>query len=387
MNKTVIDKEKCSGCQVCKQICPNNAIDMLEDKEGFLYPVKNERCIECGLCNKICPMVNEIKNNNLKQQEVFTSNHKNDTVVEKSASGGAFSAIVQAFCDNNYVIFGAKYNENNEVEHDYIENIKDIDIFRKSKYVQSDVKDSYSQAKKFLEQGKKVLFSGTPCQIAALKNYLRKEYDDLLCVDIICHGVPSPKVFRNYLEFWENKYNSKVTKIEFRKKMHKKEKWNSRNILLKFENGKEIIKDNENDLYLRAFYAKMIYRKSCSTCKFANQIRYSDITIGDSWGIEKIYPDIDVHKGESVIIVNTDKGKGILNKIKEYMNIRDLTIDFVIKENKQFREPTELNPKRDEFFANLDNTRFDKLVNKYVRINIKTKVKKVLKKIIFRRWM
>ncbi len=382
MNKYIIESKLCSGCKACKQICPNNAIDIIQ-KDGFEYPIKNNNCIECGLCKKICPMQNTIQMyNKLDNQEVYTCSHKDEKIVQKSSSGGAFTAIAQVFCDKDYIIFGAQYNEKFDVEHDYIEDINEIHKFRKSKYVQSDIKDNYQKAKEFLNQGKKVLFSGTPCQIGGLKNYLKREYDNLLCIDIICHGVPSPKVFKKYRDFIETKYKSKIKNINFREKNRKNGKWNSRNILIEFENGKKIVKNSNEDLYLRVFYNNLMYRESCKYCKFANPVRYSDITIADSWGIEKKYPDIDVHKGESLVVVNTSKGKEVFNKVMSYMNVRNLTLDFAKKENKNFREPTTFNKNREEFFLYLDDMKFDKLVNKYAKIGVKTKIKRTISNIL-----
>lgn len=382
MNNFVIDNNKCSGCKLCKSICPKDAIEFKVNEEGFWYPEKNEKCIKCGLCEKNCPMITSINSDDNIEQQVFCAKHKNEDIIKKSASGGAFSAIAEAFCDNNYVIFGAKYNEDFEVVHSYIENIDEIDIFRKSKYVQSDSNDTYCSVKKFLENGKKVLFSGTPCQIAALKKYLQKDYENLLTVDIICHGAPSPKVFKKYKMFLEERYKAKIKEIIFKKE---KDIINSRNIFVSFENEKKFIKTNKNDLYLKLFYNNMIYRKSCAICKFANPKRYSDITLGDAWGIEKKYEDLNPHKGVSLIIVNTQKGMSLFRKLYDTMEIKSLPIEFAINENSQFREPTKLNNRREDFFANLDTMRFDKLVDKFCGIKFTTKLRRKLLKIFMSR--
>ena len=376
---TIIQKNKCTGCQACRQICPKDAITMIEDEEGFLYPEKNQKkCTECGLCTKICPIINDIKiEDRIEKQEVQAVSHKNKDIIIKSSSGGAFTSIVQAFCDKDYVIFGAKYGDRFEVIHSYIEDKTDIDIFRKSKYVQSNIKDTYREAKRLLNENKKVLFSGTPCQIAGLRKYLNKDYQNLFCVDLVCHGVPSQKVFNKYIYCVEKKYKDKIRKISFREKTFKK-KWNSRNILIEFEKNKKIIENSEKNYFLKGFHNKLFYRPSCKECKFANPKRYSDITIADCWGIEELYPDLDVHRGQSLMVINTEKGKKLLNEINKSQEVRELTLEFAIKSNAQFREPTKFNKNRELFFQNFENTRFDKLINKCVKTNYKTKIRKFI---------
>lgn len=376
-------KEDCSGCQACKQICPRNAIDMIEDEEGFLYPKKNSNCIECGLCEKICPLQNKILNKTI-EQKVYAGEYKDKDILRKSSSGGAFTAICNSFCDENYVIFGAKFDNNFHVKHDYIEDINEIDIFRKSKYVQSDINKMYLKVKEFLNQGKKVVFSGTPCQIAGLKSFLNnKEFENLLCVDIICHGVPSAKVWNQYIKYVEKKYNSRIKEINFREKIIEDKKYNSRNLKIKLENGKIITENSNKSYYLKGFHNKLFYRPSCEKCKFANSNRISDITIGDCWGINKIHPELDVHKGVSLIVINTEKGNKIKEKLEEYMNLQKLDLNFAIKENAQFREPTKFHKNRDKFYKSIDNNlKFNKKIKKYAKESYKVIIKRNITKFI-----
>lgn len=379
---TIISPEKCTGCQACRQICPHNAIDIIEDEEGFLFPIKNANCTNCKLCINICPIINDVKRNeNLKESIVYLFRHNDENVIEKSSSGGAFTAIVQDFYDDNCVIFGAEYSDGFKVIHSYVQDINDLDKFRKSKYVQSDVKNTYVEAKNFLISGKKVIYTGTPCQIAGLKNYLGRDYSNLLCIDLICHGAPSYKVFRKYLEFLHKKYNSKVKEITFRKRTTEQEKWNSRNISILFCNNKCIIQNSLENEYLNAYHRALNYRKSCSNCKFASVERNSDITIADCWGIENLYKDIDVHKGYSMVIINTQKGNELFDKIKKHQEVKPLSIDFAISSNAQFSQPAKFHKNRKMFFENLDKLQFDKLVNKCLRKElIKAKIKKAVPK-------
>ena len=379
---TVIPTEKCTGCQACRQICPYNAIDMIEDEEGFLHPVKNSNCVNCGACSKICPVVNEVKRYHvLDESQVYLLRHKDDEVVKHSSSGGAFTAIVQAYYDKNCIIFGAAYEENLKVVHNYIKDIKELRKFRKSKYVQSNVKDTYSEVKKFLLDRKKVIYSGTPCQIAGLKNYLAKDYENLLCIDLICHGVPSQKVFDKYIEFLEKKYGCEIKEISFRERTKKNDKWNSRNIAILFNDGKKIIEDSITNRYLLGYHGRLFFRKSCGTCKFASIKRNSDITIADCWGIEKLFKDVDVHEGQSLVIINTEKGKKFFEKVKINQNVTPLSIEFAILSNAQFSSPTKFHKNRAMFYDNIDKIQFDKLISKCLKSDlIKTKIKKIIPK-------
>lgn len=375
-NLNVIESEKCTGCQACKQICPHNAIDMIEDEEGFLFPIKNANCTNCNLCTKVCPIINNVKRTEtLEESKVYLFRHCDKEVVEKSSSGGAFTAIVQELYDDNCVIFGAEYSEAFKVIHSCIQNINDLDKFRKSKYVQSDVKNTYVEAKRFLMSDKKVIYTGTPCQIAGLKNYLGHDYQNLLCIDLICHGVTSYKVFHKYIEFVEKKYDEKVKKITFRKRTKEHEKWNSRNISILFDNNKCIIQNSLENEYLNAYHKALDYRKSCGSCKFASIERNSDITIADCWGIENLYEDMDVHRGYSMVVVNTKKGNELFKKIKEHHEVKPLSLDFAISSNAQFTRPAKFHKNRKLFFNNIDRVQFDKLANKCLRKDaIKAKI-------------
>ena len=214
----IIEKKDCMGCYACFNICPQNAITMQEDEKGFKYPIiDKEKCIKCGLCKKVCPVINQTIIKNTPQ--AYAIINKDNYVRETSSSGGCFSLIAEYIIENGGVVFGATFDENWRVKHTWIENIEKIKMFRGSKYLQSTIGDTYKRAKEFLDKGRKVLFTGTPCQIEGLKSYLRKDYDNLYTQDIICHGVPSPKVHDKYLEYQKNKFNAKkIKRIEHRNK-------------------------------------------------------------------------------------------------------------------------------------------------------------------------
>lgn len=195
-------------------------------------------------------------------------------------------------------------------------------------------------------------------------------------------GVPSPKIWKKYIDYIEKKYDSKIKNINFREKTNINDVWNSRNLKIELENGKTIIKDSDNDYYLKGFHGKLFYRKSCKKCKFANPNRISDITIADCWGIEKIDKEINVHKGVSLIVVNTQKGKEVICDLQNYMELTKLDLEFAIKENEQFREPTKLHENRDKLYKNIDNYRFDKLIKKYGKEKFSIRMKRKIKSFI-----
>ena len=351
-------KSNCTGCGACMSICPKKAISMVEDSEGFRYPVIDKnKCINCKLCEKICPNNKDLPNTQPKSYKYITKNEKD---LLKATSGGAFGDIVAAFfTKNNTYIYGCTYDENNKVIHKGVNKIEDIEQFKKSKYVQSNLLDVYNEIKKLLIKDNKVLFSGTPCQVAGLKSFLQKEYENLLLVDVVCHGTPSQKLFDYYINNEEKRYGSKITKVTFREKVKEKDgRYNLRNIKLEFDNKNIVVKKAEDSSYFFGFTGRLFYRPSCYSCKFASKNRYSDITICDVWGIDK-----NKNMGISGIIINTKKGKEIIDKIKG--NKEELSLDYIIKINECYTKPTHLNKNRKKFFNNLNCDNFEKKSFKY----------------------
>lgn len=324
----VTNKSKCCGCGACQQICPKCCIRMVEDTEGFLYPeVDASLCIGCKLCEKVCPELNEgLERLPLK---LYAAINEDDEIRKASSSGGIFSALAEAIIADGGVVFGARFNEHWEVVHGYTDNVEGLADFRGSKYVQSRIGTSFHDAKKFLQQGRKVLFSGTPCQIAGLKNYLRRDYENLMTVDFICHGVPSPKVWREYLkEEVAQQHNGKdsvlprpipereflIKDISFR---DKKFGWKKYSFALTLSttngSGEEIQFCSHKPLtespYLRAFLVNLFLRPSCYACSANAGKSGSGITIGDFWGINNALPDLDDDKGISLVLDYTSDNK------------------------------------------------------------------------------
>lgn len=374
---------------------------MAQDEEGFLYPQKQkDSCIVCGLCESVCPTIHKKKIDHKNEDNlprVFMAINKDEMIVHNSASGGVFTALANAYCkeNDNFVIFGSQFNDELKVIHSCVQSLVEIEKYRKSKYVQSDIGDSFIKTEDYLKAKKKVLFTGTPCQIAGLRLYLRKEYENLVCADLICHGVPSQKIFDKYIEFIETKYKGKVKSYNFREKITNRGGWNSRNVKINFAKRKPLIMNSIKDKYLKGFHSGLYYRPSCYECKYANPERISDMTMADFWGVEKLYPGKDVHKGVSVLIINSKKAGILLKNINKYMQLSEIDFDFFVefKSKSQFVRPTRLNPKRQQFFDVLNKKRFDKavdncmpelplMIKRVASRVLPTNVKKLIKRII-----
>lgn len=371
------NKKECFGCTACKSICPQNAILMVSDEEGFFYPkVDKTKCINCHLCEKVCPINRQITKDRPSAYFYITNDEKD---LLEASSGGAFGDIIASFYEEgNTIVYGCIFDENMKAVHVGYENKEDMIKFKKSKYVQSSLNNTFCEVEKNLKKGRKVLFSGTPCQVSGLKSFLDKEYDNLLCVDIICHGVPSQKLLDYYIKIQEKKYNSRMISINFREKvLEKNGHWNSRNIKMRFENNQSVIKTVKQCSYLFGFYNRLFYRPSCYSCNFSKIERDSDITIADCWGFEKINDNkYDVQKGISCIISNSLKGNDI---IKNMTGIKDnLSIEFVINNNDSYTISTKLHKNRNKFFKDLNGNNFESKAFKYSQLSF---YKRIIRKI------
>ncbi|MGE4588695.1 MAG: Coenzyme F420 hydrogenase/dehydrogenase, beta subunit C-terminal domain [Acidaminococcaceae bacterium] len=360
------EKKNCTGCAACYNICPIGCISMLEDEEGFLYPSADERCIHCNKCITVCPIFNNKIEKKLEIEQYGVAAISNDNSVwNASSSGGAFSEICNVFGDNDTVIFGAAFEEL-KVKHLWVTGVENIDIFRKSKYVQSDLSNNFKQAEDFLRQGRKVIFSGTPCQIAGLKSYLKQEYDNLLCIDLICHGVGSPKVFKASLSYMETRYNAKITKYTFRYKKVKFGNFREYMSQYVFDDYKEFLVDK--DVYNQLFLAQLCLRPSCqSNCYFRTVNRISDITIADFKNKIKIFPRLNDFRNYSTIIVNSEKGDAVLKKLYTKMSILPCRLTDIIAYNPLFCKNTVDNKMRNLFFTDfIAGLEINFLIKKYL---------------------
>lgn len=307
------DKSSCCGCSACYAICPKQCISLSADKEGFLYPVVNaEVCINCGLCEKVCPVLHPKKKES--QPDVFAAINTDEKIRQQSSSGGIFTLIAEKIIDEGGVVFGARFNENWEVVHDYTETKEGLSYFRSSKYVQSNLGNAFNQAKAFLDTGRKVMFTGTPCQIAGLKNFLRKSYDNLLAVDVVCHGVPSPVVWKEYLnQSVKNIYKKQplskgtlklkdvIQNISFRSKENG---WKNYHVAIEYKNGERESVPFYQNVYMNAFLSDFSLRPSCYACPAKLDNMQGDITLADCWGVDKLKPEIDDDKGCGLMLIH-----------------------------------------------------------------------------------
>lgn len=371
------DKSKCCGCTACKSICPKNAIEMVEDEEGFLYPkVDKEKCVDCGLCDKVCPVLNAKVEKT--EQKAYVLNNKNENIRADSTSGGAFTPIADYVFDKDGVVFGATFDSDYKVIHTYIEHKDELYKFRGSKYVQSDLGDSYIKVKEFLEQGREVCFSGTPCQIEGLKSYLRKDYKNLITVDVMCHAAPSPLVWKKYFSYIKsNKLNNEdVEKVLFRDKSKYGFKYST--MTLKSKN-KQYSKGVETDPYLRAFFGDLSDRPACYDCAFKKQYHISDFTIWDCFIAEKFDKSLDDDKGTSRMLVNTQKGQEIFEKISKNFKFKEVEAEALTKNVKEMLHSVQLPEKRKAFFEDINKMTEDKFFKKYFPDSIKVKLERTIR--------
>ena len=382
----ITDRVKCSGCGACKDVCPKKAIILKADKEGFLYPHVNiVECIDCGKCIKCCPILTFENTKNEKNNNIaYAAISKSEDVRLNSSSGGVFTEIAIYILQNGGVVFGASFDENFNVKHIGIENIEQLDILRGSKYVQSKIGNTYVQAKEYLDIGRLVLFTGTPCQIAGLYSFLNKSYENLYTQDIICHGVPSPMFWGKYIEYREAKAGAKLQKALFR---YKKYGWRKYSILLEFANGKKYNQVISNDLYMRGFLQNICLRPSCYDCSFKTMSRLSDITLADFWGVEKIMPQIDDNKGTSLVITHSTHGQQLLEQIRTHISYYETNLDEAIHYNSAMLKSASYNDKRNEILKIVSEKDFEE-ANKYLKVplthKIKANIKTIIKKVIRR---
>ena len=330
---------------------------------GFYYPkIDIDKCIECGLCKKVCPVKNKLEKENIKVQ-VYSCKNINDEIRMQSSSGGIFTLIAEYILKSQGVVFGAKFDEKLKVIHSYTDNVQELKSFRGSKYVQSEIGDIFVKVKEFLNKGKKVLFTGTPCQVEGLLSFLGKEYENLYTQDLICHGVPSPEVWRKNLEYKKRKKGEYPTNVNFRDKDVLG--WNNYQVKYIYINSQELVHHNDEP-FMKLFLSNLILRKSCYNCNFKKLIRNSDITVADFWGINEINPNFADEKGISAVLINSKKGEEIFKNIKKNLKLSQAKLSDIIKYNSCINKSTKYNPKREGFFCDLENNDYEYLINKYL---------------------
>jgi coenzyme F420-reducing hydrogenase beta subunit len=360
----MVPVKNCTGCSACRDRCPQQAIEMREDREGFLFPTIDEnKCNQCGLCIEICPVKTTVLVETIDEPTVYAAWTKDRELLRRSTSGGVFSEIARSFLDKGGVVFGAAYDENMVVRHVAVEAWDDLDKLRGSKYVQSDVGDSFRQTKHYLDDGRYVLYSGTPCQIAGLYAVVGKNYNNLLTCGLICHGVPSPKVFRMYLDTMKKRYNSKVNGFAFR---NKRNGWKHPTVRIEMENGKIINESNLDNHYNLGFLKNIFLRTSCYQCPIKTGEIVADIIIGDFWELAKYQPKLMNHEGTSAILIKTHRGHKAIEACCNRMELNECPFDYLLHDS-NLRKCVIAKADRSAFFADLDQLSFAELTKKYIK--------------------
>ena len=355
------DKADCSGCAACESVCTHGCIKMKADAEGFPYPVIDAtKCVQCGLCEKGCPIINIPTQNNIK--EVIAAKNMDEDARFSSSSGGVFRLLAEHVLNQNGLVVGCRFNNDMAAGHVIVNNIADLKPLLSSKYVQSDTRGIYTEVRKYLLEGKQVLFSGVPCQVAALKNYLMRPYSNLITIDILCHGVPSPRFFKEYLNNLENRYGGKAASVSFR---YKEKSWKRLYINALFYNGKRHFLYAGYDSYMQLFLSDKLQRQSCFQCPYNSLHRPGDITLGDFWGIGKSHYDFDDNKGVSMVLINNEVGKSIWDKISKHTTHFASDLETAIAGNKVLVQHLPSRQGRDEFYADYVAEGFKKAVAKH----------------------
>jgi len=374
----ISNKVDCCGCNACGDICPQNAITFKTDNEGFWYPeVDMEKCIDCHLCEKACPIINikELKKNNLPQSICYAAEHKNMEVIFDSTSGGLFSALADVMYKGNGYVGGAVFNDDFSVSQYISNDKKDLPRLRSSKYLQSNLEGFYIQVRDLLKKGEKVLVCGGPCQMAALRAFLRKNYDNLIIADYICRGINSPKVWRKYLDSFEERYGSKVVYCKAKSKEYG---WRNLTQKVILENGKAYYETRNESNFTKGYLRTGVFcRPSCYDCKFKGYPRIADITLADFWGIEKVNRSLEKNLGTSLVMVNSKKGQAFFEQVKKRINFVEVPFNSIEAGNRSLNlsvEPPKVD--REKFFEDLNKMSFLDLAEKY---NFSLKKKKGIK--------
>lgn len=373
----ILDKKLCSGCSACANICPKQCIKMLKDSCGFYYPfVDKTICIDCNLCNKVCPIIDRSKLVASIPISVNAAWSKDEELRYSSTSGGIFSELANQVILEGGCVVGAAYGKDNTIEHQIVNDLNGVQRLKQSKYAQSDMNTVYKCIKSILPK-QTVLFSGAPCQVGGLKAFLGKEIPNLITIDFICRGVNSPKAYKYWLQELEFKKSAKVERVWFK---YKEDGWKNspRCTRLDFSNGETIIQKGEENLFMLGYLGPNLYiRPSCGDCRFKGDRRYSDITVGDFWGIDM---SLDDDGGTSLLQINTNKGIQLVNSIRKKINIYECTSEDIRRGNICMDNSVKINAKSEEFLQKLGgDIPFSKLVEKYSKKTIIERIKNIAK--------
>ena len=379
----IIDKINCCGCAACKSVCPKHCITMRYDEEGFQYPIIDvTKCVNCHKCEEVCPIINN-PNEGINGNPLFFAARSSDNYVrENSSSGGVAHLIAKKFLTDGGVVCGVKMSADfSHAEYVCIERTEDLKSISGSKYIQSDSTDTYEKINEYIKTGRKILFIGTPCQVAAVKNYFHNRDDCITYIDIVCHGVPSQILWDKFRAYITKKYKGRITKVNFR---DKRNGWDAFGFAATFDNCKEIY-EPRNRGFLGIFLKNICLRPVCADCHHKGYNRCSDLTLGDFWGIERVLPDYDIKNGVSLVMVNNSKGLSLLHSFGDEMDITEADCKGLFTyRNKSLLKSVKISDRRSEFMSDLRALPFSALENKYLGKQFFNSIKKTIKRIIRR---
>ena len=374
--RQICAEELCTGCGACAEICSCGCIQMTADAEGFLRPQIDEAaCIGCGLCEKRCPAVHA-QPESPKKAELFAAVAKKEQLRTESSSGGIFSVLAGCVLQQGGIVFGAAFSKDcRTVQHISVDTAEKLALLRSSKYVQSEIGRSYREAKDYLDSGRSVLFCGTPCQIAGLKAFLARPYENLLCVDVICHGVPSAKIWRRYLDMLEERNQSKCSAVNFRDKSYG---WADFRIKISFDNGTIRMHRQMADPYFRGFCANLFLRPSCYQCQFKGKNSCADITLGDFWGLHRVLSEWADNRGTTLVQVRTQQGHVWMKRAAAQMKLQQVEETSAFRANMPALKSVPENPNRAKFFEALQKESFAVLIDRLCPLRTKDRLRLLL---------
>lgn len=384
--KTIwIEKNECTGCAACENICPVGAITMGSDSSGFCYPRINEKCIDCGNCERICKKRLHLSNQNNRRPDTYAAWSKDEKLRYTSTSGGAFTTLANYIIQQGGVVYGARYNDVMLVEHAKAEDVLHLEKLKQSKYIQSKIGYVYKDMQKELSKGRIVAFVGTPCQVAGALAYLGKEYDNFYTIDFICRGVNSPKAFRYWLDEIELKENKRAIGVWFKYKINGWKK-SPRCTRIDFDDGTHKVYDQENNLYMKGYLSSNLYiRPSCGNCSFKGVPRNSDITLADFWKVDK---QMDDDQGTSMLLLNSEKGKLWFENIKDKLIFHKREFEEIFEGNACFTDSVDVPKEAERFLRDLDKRKFSSNIKIYeillfiqsIPFRLKRKIMKIYRK-------
>ena len=371
-------KSECCGCEACANVCPRGCIRMQQDYEGFLYPkVDPDACIDCHLCEKVCPISN-YKAPAKGLNEAYAVRSNDNAIRDRSSSGGVFYYLARNILENGGIVVAPIFDESFILHHSIIDDPALLYQAMGAKYVQSKIQDVFTEVEKLLAQKKQVYFAGTPCQIAALKMFLKQDYEEIVTQDIICHGVPSPGIWKKHVQSL-SKEGQRIERVNFRDKSRG---WRGYSLKVNYNDGHEYCEPSYREPYLKTYSRDLSSRPSCFECPFKGENRQSDITLGDFWGIENVCPSLDDNKGTSLVLVHTRKGKILLETVLKMSEFQKVNSQLALSYNKAALVSTSPSPNREEFFNELSHGRYDDVMKKYSKDSMLTEVKRIIKGMI-----